>query len=347
MTARRIIHLDMDCFYAAIEEREHPELRGLPLAVGGSSQRGVLTTANYPAREFGCRSAMPVHEARRLCPQLVILPVRFELYRQVSQQIRRLMRGFTELVEPLSLDEAYLDVSHRREPPSAIAEHLRALIREDLGLTASAGIGPNKLVAKIASDLNKPDGQCEVAVGEVEAFLAPLPVSRLWGVGPRSSERLRRAGFPTCGDLARIEPQALLRLLGRGGLELRELARGIDPRPVTPVRQRKSASVETTFDHNLDRLAELDEALNPLFDELGGDLAAHHATRRITAVVLKLKFADFSGTTAERASPTLDRGLASELLAQARIRQPQQTVRLLGIGVKFAPEAASAQLELL
>lgn len=346
MSPRRIIHLDMDCFYAAVEEREQPELRGRPVAVGGSSGRGVLTTANYLAREFGCRSAMPVHEARRLCPQLILLPVRFDLYREVSRQIRALMRSFTPLVEPLSLDEAYLDVSQRREPAAEIARHLRDLIREDLRLTASAGIGPNKLIAKIASDQNKPDGQCEVRPEEVENFLRPLPVSRLWGVGPRSAQRLQRAGFQTCGDLAQAQPQALFEVLGRHGLELRELARGLDSRPVTPQRERKSASVESTFHHNLQHLAELDEAMNPLFDELQQDLAQHHAERQISALVVKLKFADFTSTTAERASPTLDRGLASELLAQARARQPADSVRLLGIGVKFTSTTATEQLDL-
>jgi DNA polymerase-4 len=187
---RKIIHIDMDCFYAAIEERENPALKGKPVAVGGESRRGVLTTANYAARKFGCRSAMPVYKALELCPHLILLPVRFELYRADSARIRAIFGRFTELIEPLSLDEAYLDVSNLQTNGAAIAREIRAQIREEVGLAASAGIGPNKLVAKIASDWNKPDGQFEVLPEEVDAFVAALPVGRLWGVGKKSREQL-------------------------------------------------------------------------------------------------------------------------------------------------------------
>ena len=196
-TSRRIIHIDMDCFYAAVEMRERPELANRPLAVGGASGRGVLTTCNYAAREFGVRSAMPVFKARELCPQLVIVPVRFELYRAASKAVRAVFARYTDMVEPLSLDEAYLDVSHLKRPGSEIAQEIRSAIQSDTELTASAGIGPNKLIAKIASDWNKPNGQCVVAPSKVDLFMSELSVRRIWGVGPKSSIRLAKHGIKT------------------------------------------------------------------------------------------------------------------------------------------------------
>ncbi|RYD34079.1 MAG: DNA polymerase IV, partial [Verrucomicrobiaceae bacterium] len=229
---RKIIHIDMDCFYAAIEERENPSLRGKPLAVGGSSRRGVLTTANYEARKYGCRSAMPVFKALELCPHLTLVPVRFDLYRAESSRIRAIFGRFTEIIEPLSLDEAYLDVSHLESSGAVIAREIRAQIREERGITASAGIARNKLVAKIASEWNKPDGQHEVTPEEFDAFIAALPVGKLWGVGKKMRGKLAALGVETCADLQRIDKIELARRFGKWGLELWDLARGIDDRPV-------------------------------------------------------------------------------------------------------------------
>ena len=238
---RKIIHVDMDCFYAAIEMRERPELRGQPVAVGGS-RRGVLTTCNYEARKFGCRSAMPSFQALRLCPDLVLLPVRFDLYRKESKRIRSIFTSFTDLVEPLSLDEAYLDVSHLRSEAASIAREVRERIREETQLTASAGIAPNKFLAKIASDWRKPDGQFEIRQEDIESFLRDLPVEKIWGVGKRTAKKIHALGAQTCGDLQGFTILELDRRFGRFGQELFNLCRGIDSRRVNPNRERKSVS---------------------------------------------------------------------------------------------------------
>jgi len=344
--ARKIIHIDMDCFYAAIEERENPGLRGLPLAVAGSSRRGVLTTANYPARKFGCRSAMPVFKALELCPQLVVVPVRFELYRAESARIRAIFGRFTDLIEPLSLDEAYLDVSHLQSSGAAIAREIRHQIHEETQLTASAGIGPNKLVAKITSDWRKPNGQFEVKPEEVAEFMAALPVGKLWGVGAKSRARLAALGITTCGELRTLSKLEVSRRFGRWGLELHELAWGLDGREVTPDRVRKSLSNESTFNHDLSDLAALEAAMAGMLDELEQDVGQHRA-RAIRSLVVKVKFADFRRTTAERAGVALDRSVYQELLAEAFSRGEGKSVRLLGVGVRFAEDEPDAQMELL
>ncbi len=346
---RTIIHIDMDCFYAAIEERENPELRGRPVGVGGSSRRGVLTTANYVARRFGCRSAMPVFKALELCPQLVLVPVRFDLYRAESARIRAIFGRFTETIEPLSLDEAYLDVSHLRSSGAAVAREIRAQIREETGLTASAGIGPNKLVAKIASDWDKPDGQKEVAPDEVDAFMHELPVGRLWGVGRKMREKLAALGVETCGDLRRFDKIELSRRFGSWGLELHDLCRGIDPREVRPNRIRKSLSSERTFGENVTTLEALRPVMRAMLEGLREDLDRKHSDRAVRSLVVKLKFADFERTTAERARPAVDPEVFDELLEEAWKRGGNRPVRLLGVGVRFRDPrdpAAADQLEL-
>lgn len=333
---RSIIHIDMDCFYAAIEERENPALRGKPVAVGGSSPRSVLTTANYRAREFGCRSAMPVFKARELCPDLIIVPVRFDLYRDASRHIRDIFRRFTPRVEPLSLDEAYLDVSHWNTPGVAIAREIRAQIREETSLTASAGIAPNKMLAKIASDMRKPDGQFEIIPADIPAFMQSLPVGKLWGVGPKSRERLAAANILTCGDLQRHSPIELTRLFGRWGLELHQLCRGIDERDVSPNRIRKSLSCERTFQHNLASRDELLDPLHAMIREIRADHANQHPDRTIRSRVVKLKFDDFQRTTAERAGHEIDPAVFESLLDEALQRANGRSVRLLGAGLRFA-----------
>ena len=343
---RKIVHIDMDCFYAAIEERENPSLRGKPVGVGGSTRRGVLTTANDEARKFGCRSAMPVFKALQLCPQLILVPVRFELYRAVSAQVRAIFGRFTEKIEPLSLDEAYLDLSHLNSSGESVAREIRNQIREELGITGSAGIGPNKLIAKIASDWNKPDGQHEVHPEDVEAFMRDLPVGRLWGVGGKMRTKLESLGIKTCGDMQRYDKIEMARRFGKWGLELWELCRGIDHREVEPRRIRKSISTENTFRENLVTLDELRSPLHAMLDELAGDLTRYE-TRGIRSLGVKMKFADFTRTTAEKAHAVLEPEIFDELLEEAWQRGGGKPVRLLGVGVRFRDPEGREQMELL
>jgi DNA polymerase-4 len=342
---RKIIHIDMDCFYAAIEERENPALRGKPVGVGGSERRGVLTTANYEARKYGCRSAMPVFKALALCPHLTLVPVQFELYRAVSSRIRAIFGRFTELIEPLSLDEAYLDVSHLQTSGAAIAREIRAQIFEETGLTASAGISSNKLIAKIASDWHKPNGQKQVTEEEIPAFMAGLPVGRIWGVGKKMREKLTALGIETCADLQKLDQIELSQRFGKWGIELWYLSRGIDDRPVTPDRTRKSVSSENTFSENIHVFAELIAPMRTMLDGLAEDLAQSHADRVVRSLVVKMKFADFHRTTAERAGHLVDPAIFEELLKEAWKRGNNRAVRLLGVGVRFEDPQESQQME--
>ncbi|MBL6920023.1 MAG: DNA polymerase IV [Puniceicoccaceae bacterium] len=345
-TSRRIIHIDMDCFYAAVEMRERPELANRPLAVGGASGRGVLTTCNYAAREFGVHSAMPVFKARELCPQLVIVPVRFELYRAASEAVRAVFARYTEMIEPLSLDEAYLDVSHLKRSGSEIAQEIRAAIQSETELTASAGIGPNKLIAKIASDWNKPNGQCVVAPSKVELFMRELSVQRIWGVGPKSSIRLAEHGIKTCAQLQTRDKTWLAQEFGSFGMELYDLCRGIDERPVVANRIRKSLSNEQTFAKNLESLEDCREALSRQHCELVEELGKNAPDRKIAKLLVKLKFSDFRRTTAEMSGPQPELTRFHKLLDDAWGRSGEP-VRLLGVGVRFAEsEGGSEQLEL-
>ena len=344
---RKIVHIDMDCFYAAIEMRERPELAGKPIAVGGSSGRGVLTTCNYEARKYGCRSAMPAFKARELCPQLILLPVRFDLYRQESYRIREIFARYTDRIEPLSLDEAYLDVSHLDSEGASIAWDIREHIRGETGLTASAGIAPNKFLAKIASDWNKPDGQHEIHEEEIADFLACLPVEKIWGVGKRTAQRLHEAGITTCGAMRERSEMELVRRFGKFGSSLYRLCRGIDERSVESHRERKSLGNERTFRENLVAVEEGRERLDPLIAELAEDYAARHSDRVIRECVVKVKFEDFQVTTAQRASDRIDPDLMRELLAEAWPRGEGKSVRLLGVAVRFRDtEEVPEQLEM-
>jgi DNA polymerase-4 len=342
---RKIIHIDMDCFYAAIEERENPTLRGKPVGVSGSDRRSVLTTANYEARKYGCRSAMPVFKALELCPHLTLVPIQFDLYRAVSSQIRAIFGRFTDLIEPLSLDEAYLDVSHLQSCGAAIAREIRAQIFEETRLTASAGISANKLIAKIASDWHKPNGQKHVTEEEIPAFIAALPVGRIWGVGKKMREKLSAIGVETCADLQAIDQIELARRFGKWGIELWQLCRGLDDRPVTPDRTRKSVSSETTFSENIQVLPALIPPMRGMLEGLLEDLAKSHSDRVIRALVVKMKFADFHRTTAERAGHLVDPAVFEELLAEAWKRGNQRAVRLLGVGVRFEDPKGEQQME--
>ena len=345
---RSIIHLDMDCFYAAIEIRDRPSLKGKPVGVGGArDRRGVLTTCNYEARKFGIHSAMPTFMALQRCPNLIILPTRFDVYRKEAAIIRDILFRFTPLVEPLSLDEAYLDVTNHPGAPAPLAQVIRGLIFQKTKLTASAGIGPNKLIAKIASDLKKPNGQYEVKREDVPAFMAKLPVRKLWGIGEVTERKLDKLGIVTCGDMQRLSRLTLQEYFGKFGLELYDLSRGIDDRAVEPDRERKSLSTEETFTSDLEAVAECEEKLPELFEELMADLAQKESARTITKILVKLKFSDFARTTIERAGmePTLEQFRA--LLHEAFARTGK-AVRLIGVGVRFAStEQDDTQLPLL
>ncbi len=303
---RAIIHLDMDCFYAAIEVRDRPSLRGKPVGVGGArDRRGVLTTCNYEARKFGVRSAMPTFMALQRCPDLIVLPTRFDVYRREAAVIRGIL------------------------------------------LTSSAGIGPNKLIAKIASEINKPNGQCEVTSEQVPEFMEKLPVRKIWGIGEKTERKLEELRVKTCGELQRFSRPELVDLFGKFGLDLYDLCRGIDHRPVEPDRPRKSLSTEETFAADLTTVDQCEEKLEELFQELMADLAQKESTRQIRKIFVKLKFNDFTRTTAERAglAPTLQdfRSLLAE--AFARTGKP---VRLIGLGVRFSETTpADAQIPLL
>jgi DNA polymerase-4 len=313
---RKILHVDLDAFYAAVEQRDHPELRGKAIAVAWSEkERGVLLTASYEARPFGVRSAMPTVRALRLCPQLIIVRPNFEAYRAASRAVREIFLAHTPLVEPLSLDEAYLDVTRDATgltTATAVAQAIRREIFAATGLTASAGAAPNKFLAKIASDWRKPDGLFVIKPHQVDAFLEPLPVKRLPGVGPATERRLKELGIDTVGDVRRFDAAELQRLFGRFGAHLARLACGVDDRAVVPNRPTKSISSETTFLHDLP-FAEVETPLVEQARDAWSAVAKRHARPR--SVVVKLRTADFRTRTRTMTcgEPIADEPLALEL----------------------------------
>ncbi|WP_343224781.1 DNA polymerase IV [Pelagicoccus sp. SDUM812005] len=332
---RQIIHIDMDCFYAAIEVRDHPELRGEPVAVGGSSnRRGVLTTCNYQARTFGCHSAMPTFQALQRCPHLIVMPVRSEVYRRESRRIRRIFQDYTQLIEPLSLDEAYLDVSHHPRSAADIAQEIRSRIRQTTGLTASAGIAPNKMLAKIASDWRKPNGQYEVLPSEIDAFMQELPVSKIWGVGKKAAARLAEHDLRTCGQLQQQSRLQLQQLFGKFGSELYELCRGIDHRQVVSNRIRKSMSCERTYAKDLESLEDRQQHAADIFQELSHDLARFKSDRPIAKLFVKCKYSDFTRSSIERSGLPFQLSSFQDLLDESYQRR-SDPIRLLGLGVRF------------
>lgn len=343
---RKIIHIDMDAFYASVEQRDDPALRGRPVAVGGSSARGVVAAASYEARRFGVRSAMPSTRAARLCPDLVFVPPRFEVYRTVSRQIHAIFRDYTMLIEPLSLDEAYLDVTaDDRGIGSAtrIAERIRQRIRAETGLTASAGVSYNKFLAKLASDHNKPDGLCVIRPGEGATFVARLPVARFHGVGPRGVERMAALGVATGADLRAIPLESLRTHFGAQADYLFRAARGIDLRQVEANRPRKSVGAERTFASDIGSGPALREALGEIVDIVWNRIEQAGVQGR--TVTLKLRSADFHTLTRARSLPraVADAGefgqMGRDLLdALLPLRQP---VRLMGLTLS-ALEAAAA-----
>lgn len=345
---RKIVHIDMDCFFAAIEERDHPELRGRPLAVGGAAERrGVLATCNYAARRFGLHSAMPTRSALQRCPGLILRPPDLPRYREVSGAIFRIFADYTDRIEPVSLDEAYLDLSH--EPRATrVAQAIRARIRAEQGLTASAGVAPNKFLAKVASDWNKPDGLFVVLPQQVDEFVHALPVGRIPGVGRVTEARLQALGATTCGALRRLPREVLVQHFGRFGERLHELARGIDERPVRTRRTRKSLSVEHTFARDLGGLEDCLSLLPALQDELEARLARQPPTLRkaVRGQFVKIRFNDFSQTTVQCPTPAPD-GSRFRALCEAGWRRGRRPVRLLGLGLRLDPAPrAEGQLEL-
>ena len=355
---RKIIHVDMDAFYASVEQRDDPSLRGKPVVVAWRGARSVVVAASYEARPFGVRSAMPAIRAERLCPDAIFIPPDFIRYKAVSRHIREIFARHTDLIEPLSLDEAYLDVTepkHDLGSATAIATMIRDAIRDETRLTASAGIAPNKFLAKIASDWNKPDGQFVLKPAQVDAFLAPLAVGRLPGVGKVMEAKLAKLGIATCSDLRDMGGDALEQRFGRWGRRLHELSCGIDERVVQPERQTLQVSAEDTFEHDL-----LLEDLRPHIERLAAKAWAgysrerqQHPDRIARTVVLKLKTSDFRTLTRSLTGPeppTSEAILADTAsVLRQRVNLPQSTrYRLVGVGLSgfSEPDGSAAQEDL-
>ena len=338
--ARQIIHVDMDEFFAAVEKLDDPSLRGRCLLVGGDpNARGVVSTASYEAREYGCRSAMPMATALRLCPQAVVLPVRGRRYRQVSERVFELLGRYTPLVEPLSIDEAFLDVTGCERlfgGAEAIARSIKRDVRDEIGLTASVGVAPNKFLAKLASDLRKPDGLVVITEENMRATLEPLPVSRLWGVGPAAEKRLERLNVQTIGQLRAVPLERLTDAFGQAGEHFHRLARGLDRRPVVPDSRAKSISQECTFAVDVADAEQLRDVLVEQVEQVSRRLRRQGLKAR--TVTVKLRTGDF---TTHTRSATLDdpTDLTGEIrrdterLLSAWLGRHRRPLRLLGVGV--------------
>ncbi len=338
---QKIIHIDADCFFAAIEMRDDPSLIHKPFAVGGSAEgRGVLTTCNYPAREYGVRSAMPTAQAYRLCPELIVAPVNISKYRSVSALMLDIFERFTDVIEPLSLDEAFLDVTHVSShdgSASRIAEAIRTAVRDELGITVSAGVSINKFIAKVASDWHKPNGLKVVTPDEVDGFSAALKVRAIPGVGPVTADKLTRMGFNTCRDLREADPIRLKRRFGSFAQTLLERAHGRDNRSVNTQRIRKSISVEHTYSNDLGNGKPCLDKLPGLLEELTARIEKTDLSRRIRKAYIKIKFNDFSTTTVERVGTAATLNDYQELLVDGLARR-DLPIRLLGLGVRLDPD---------
>ena len=349
---RRILHCDLDCFYAAVHMRDDPSLRGRPVVVGGSPEgRGVVAAASYEVRRFGVRSAMPAARALRLCPGAVFIKPDFKRYRRESEQILGIYREYTPLVQAVSIDEAYLDVTDHLGglgSATAIAREIRRRVAEERGLTVSVGVAANRLVAKIASDFDKPDGLTVVRPGTEEEFLAPLPVRALHGVGPATERSLEELGVRTVADLRRLSLERLAERFGRHGRGLWKHARGIDERPVRTHRERKSLGKETTFARDLEAVAEMDEVIDRLAEQVGDGLERRGIAG--STVTLKVRYADFTTVTrsmTRRVALSKGReiaGVARRLLRRTEARR--RPVRLLGVTVSKLEGVDEGQLEL-
>ncbi|CAG19245.1 putative DNA-damage-inducible protein P [Photobacterium profundum SS9] len=334
---RKIIHVDMDCFYAAVEMRDNPALKNIPIAIGGrSEQRGVISTCNYLARKYGVRSAMPSGQAMKLCPHLTLVPGRMSVYKEVSQHIRAIFQRYTDKIEPLSLDEAYLDVTECEMfygSATLIAQDIRRAIQDELNLTASAGIAPVKFIAKVASDLNKPNGQYVVTPNEVADFVANLKLEKIPGVGKVTIQKLHEKGLFVGRDVQAYDQHLLLQQFGKLGQSLWSRAQGIDNREVVVERLRKSVGVETTFSHNIREYDECWQVIEKLYPELERRLKKERPALNISKQGVKVKFADFQQTTVEHTLGVLDKIQFVGLLKEALTRQKGREIRLIGISV--------------
>jgi len=349
---RKIIHCDFDCFYAAIEIRDKPKLKNLPIAIGGrSNKRGVIATCNYEARAYGVHSAMASSQAIKLCPDIILIRPNMSKYKEASQQAHRIFQHYSTKIEPLSLDEAFLDVSnseHHQGSATRIAAAIRKNIEEEIGVTASAGIAPNKFLAKIASDWNKPNGQFTIHPNDVDAFVKQLPVENIFGVGKVTKRKLKKHGIVLCDDLRRYSKLALITQFGSFGDRLYELCRGIDERPVKSHRIRKSISVENTYSKDINDIDEALKALAPLEKKLMQRYSAIQHEYHCFSLIVKVKFSDFTQTTIERSiessneryieknSEAYQTLMAPSLLKEAFGRK-DLGMRLLGLGFKLKP----------
>jgi len=345
---RKIIHVDMDAFYASVEQRDNPDLRGKPVVVAWKSKRSVVCAASYEARTFGVRSAMPAVRAQRLCAEAIFIPPDFTRYRAVSQQVREIFKRHTDLIEPLSLDEAYLDVTKNKTglaTATLVARSIREQIRQELDLAASAGVAPNKFLAKLASDWKKPDGLFVIQPEEVDGFLIPLPIGRLPGVGKVTEEKLQKLEIKTVGDLRRLEVSTLEEQFGRFGRRLHELARGIDENEVVPDRPTKSISAEDTFEEDVP-IAETEPMIRRLAEKVWA--ASRKETRIARTVVLKLKTREFKILTRSH-TPSLPPSSCEELTSIALTLRnkvglgPKQRFRLVGVGLSNFDEPSDTE----
>ncbi len=355
MTVRKIIHVDMDAFYASVEQRDFPVYRGKPIVVGGSPEGrgGVVATASYEARKYGIRSAMPSKRALQLCPDVIFIRPRFAAYKEVSQQVRDIFRRHTDLVEPLSLDEAYLDVTEDKQQIGsaiAIARLIKQAIRDELQLTASAGVSINKFVAKIASDMQKPDGLTFIAPEQVETFMEQLPVEKFFGVGKVTADKMKRMGLHTGADLKKLTENNLVQLFGKTGHFYYRIVRGIDEREVQPHRETKSLGAEDTFPHDLTTVEEMNLELDKIALTVAGRLEKYQLRGR--TVTLKIKYSDFRQITRNQSFP-LPVGDLATIAATAKqlllkTDPADVKVRLLGITLSnFADDAPAAPAQQL
>jgi DNA polymerase-4 len=349
MGQRKIIHVDMDCFYAAVEEKHDPSLRGKPVGIGGPPQsRSVLCTANYEARKYGVRAAMPSSQAVRKCPHLILIPPNFKLYTEYSQQVRKILLDYTSLVEPLSLDEAFLDVtgSDRCQGSATLmATEIRQRIFESTQLTASAGIAPNKFLAKVASDWKKPNGQFVITPDRIPAFMQDLPVEKIFGVGKVTAEKMHSLGLRTCGDLQKWDLFKLKQHFGSWFMTLHKNARGICDREVIADSERKSFSVEETFNRDLSDWAELQNELSLVYKSWHERFSKSDHVSRIRSYQIKIKYLDFQQVTRQHTSTALPSEQDFEKLLK-NAWDPTRPIRLLGVGVALG-DSETSQMDLL
>ncbi len=336
--SRTILHVDCDCFFASVEMRENEQYRDLPLAVGGSPEgRGVISACNYPAREYGVRSAMPSWKALQLCPSLTLVKGNMSLYQHVSAEIMAILKGYSRRFEPVSIDEAYLELMLGPEEAEKTAEQIRSTVWQETGIRVSIGVASNKFLAKIASDWNKPDGLMVITSEDLEPFLCHLPLSRIPGVGPKMTEKLERDGYRVCGDLRPLSLPKLVHRYGKMGLILHQRCRGVDDRSLKQTRERQSVGLERTFARDLKNMAECQQQLPELWDGWLSRVHSRGCERRLMSPYVKIRFSDFSviSHSVAREQVSYD---GFERLMKHVLRQKQQPVRLIGLGARLSRE---------